>query len=464
VRKIGRKNTMDLDEVEKTSDIPIPEDPLERVIGQDYAVRIAKICIKQRRHLLLVGPPGTGKSMIAKGIAFHLPKPKEQINVLHNQINPERPIIEIERSSEQKENQKKEKIVSPSSIPFFVAERIGLRCFNCGALSESEQKICPRCGANKNSFREKHFEIFEIKSSPKKEVVVKNKNSVLVYRKIDNNKIEILTKEINKKSKQKKTIIPFNRNPFVYASGASETELLGDVQHDPYGGHPEIGTPAYLRVIPGAIHYAHEGVLFIDELSNLGNLQSYLLTAMQEKKFPIVGRNPGSSGASVTVENVPCDFIFVGACNIENIVEIYPSLRSRINGNGYEILMNTVMEDNENNRFKLAQFIAQEIAADKKIPAAGRSAIEAIIDISRKKAKVDGKGLTLRLRDIGGIVRLAGDLAVSEECELIEEKHVKEAIIFAESVEKQLKDRYGTLWKGSRKDKVLDDKVEGGYV
>ena len=40
-----------------TKDIKIPKDPLERVIGQDRAVKIAKLAAVQRRHLLLVGPP-----------------------------------------------------------------------------------------------------------------------------------------------------------------------------------------------------------------------------------------------------------------------------------------------------------------------------------------------------------------------------------------------------------------------
>jgi ATP-dependent Lon protease len=50
---------------ETTKDITIPKDPFERIIGQPEAVEIAKMVPYQRRHLLLVGPPGTGKSMIA---------------------------------------------------------------------------------------------------------------------------------------------------------------------------------------------------------------------------------------------------------------------------------------------------------------------------------------------------------------------------------------------------------------
>lgn len=96
------------------------------------------------------------------------------------------------------------------------------------------------------------------------------------------------------------------------------------MRHDPYGGHSELGSAPYERVIPGAIHEAHEGVLFIDEIIHIASLQRYILSAMQEKIFPIVGRNPQSAGSSVKVENVPCDFIFVAACNLMDLRYILP--------------------------------------------------------------------------------------------------------------------------------------------
>jgi len=253
-------------------------------------------------------------------------------------------------------------------------------------------------------------------------------------------------------------IVPINRLPFVQATGASETELLGDVRHDPFGGHPEIGTPAYMRVIPGAVHEAHEGVLFIDELPQIEHLQSFILTAMQEKKFPITGRNPQSAGASVKVANVPCDFIFVGACNLGDVEKIIQPLRSRILGDGYEILLDTTMPDTEDNRYKLTQFVAQEIERDKRIPPASREAIEEIIKEARNRAfTIDGQrnALTLRLRDLGGIIRYAGDLAKIEESPLIEKKHIVQGIMEARPVEYQIEESYGSLWKGLGKDTGL---------
>ncbi len=216
----------------------------------------------------------------------------------------------------------------------------------------------------------------------------------------------------------------------------------------------------------GAIHSAHEGVLFIDELPHLGHLQRFILTAMQEKRFPIAGRNPQSAGASVRVESVPCDFIFVGACNIQDLQHILSPLRSRINGGGYEVLVETAMPDSGENRLRLAQFVAQEIAIDAKIPHASRDAIALIIEEARKRAKVidnRDKALTLRLRELGGLLRAAGDIAVVEEARLIEAKHIREALRRARPVEEQIKDRYGSYMGGVASDATTSEKESSPY-
>src|SRR4029077_2335375 len=196
-----------------------------------------------------------------------------------------------------------------------------------------------------------------------------------------------------------------------------------DVRHDPYGGHPQLGTLPYERTIPGAIHEAHEGVLFIDELPHLGSLQRHVLIGMQEKRFPITGRNPQSGGAAVRVDSVPCDFILVAASNIQDIHKILSPLRSRIAGGGYEILLDTTMPDTERNRMKLAQFCAQEIATDGRIRPATREAIQELILEARRRAElIDGRrnALTLRLRDLGGLIRTAGALAAIGGSEFLE--------------------------------------------
>ncbi len=475
-RNTDKDEAISLSELATTEGITLPSDPLERVVGQDEAIALARVAAVQRRNLLLVGPPGIGKSMIARALSLHLPMPKQEIRVVHNPEHPERPTVEV-KSGAEAESEKTSmeyaggEIVDPAEAPITVAERLGYRCRSCGSYSSPKETYCPKCQKSKlfnnisgqgNPFGDIFGNLFEMtmgqtlgtdrvtttrKRFDKEEVVVYERFGDVI-RVLDQKALE-KRREMEKQSPHK-IIVPYRRNNFVMVTGASETELLGDVRHDPYGGHAQLGTQPYERVIPGAIHEAHEGVLYIDEIPHIGDLQRFILTAMQDRMFPIEGHNPQSAGASVRVDNVPCDFILVASCNIQDLQRIIAPLRSRVVGDGYEVLLETTMKDNPDNRVKLAQFVAQEIQKDGKIPHATIEAVNEVIkEASRRARTIDHKddSLTLRLRELGGVVRAAGDMAVLGQSRYIEADHIRAALKKTKPVEEQIRDRYGNFFR-----------------
>jgi Lon-like ATP-dependent protease len=229
--------------------------------------------------------------------------------------------------------------------------------------------------------------------------------------------------------------------PFLDATGAHAGALLGDVLHDPFqtGG---LGTPANERVVAGMIHKANNGVLFIDEMATLQpSTQQELLTALQEGKYAITGQSERSAGAMVRTEPVPCNFVMIAAGNMETVKHMHPALRSRIRGYGYEVYMNETMLDTPENEMKIARLVAQEVTKDKKIPHFSKEAVLVIIEEARRRANRKGH-LTLRLRELGGLIRAAGDLALEKKSKLVEKEHVIGAKKIARTLEQQIADKY----------------------
>jgi Lon-like ATP-dependent protease len=142
----------------------------------------------------------------------------------------------------------------------------------------------------------------------------------------------------------------------------------------------------------------------------------------------------------VKSEPVPCDFILVAAGNLDAVAGMHPALRSRIRGYGYEIYMRSTMPDLEENRQKLIRFVGQEVSKDKKIPHFNKGAVAEIIREAQRRAGRRGM-LTLRLRELGGLVRVAGDIAIERGAPVVEAKHVLEAKKLARSLEQQVTDR-----------------------
>ena len=398
-----------------TADIPVPQKLIDQVIGQDEAVEIIKKAAVQKRHVILVGDPGTGKSMLAQSMTDFLPQQElEDILVFPNEEDPNRPKIKVlpaargkDLVKQMQEKAKQEKMERQRflQITLFSLILLGIIAY-----------------------------IFT------KDFTIRFMSSLLVIFLWIFLGMAVQRTEQNNVPKLLVGHDPGDKPPFIDATGAHTGALLGDVRHDPFqsGG---LETPAHLRVEAGAIHKANKGVLFIDEINLLRpESQQALLTAMQEKKFAITGQSERSAGALVQTEPVPCDFILVAAGNIDSVEGMHPALRSRIRGYGYEIYMNNSMEDTEENRKKLIRFVAQEVVKDGKIPHFDKMAVAEIIKEAQKRAGRKDK-LTLRLRELGGLIRVAGDIAKSSGSNIVTFEHVLQAKKSARPLEQQIADR-----------------------
>ena len=391
-----------------TADIPIPASLIDQVIGQEHAVDVIKKAATQRRHVMMIGSPGTGKSMLAKAMSELLPKEDMQdIMVYPNQEDNNNPIIRVvpagrgkEIVAHHKEDAKRQASSRNTLLIVLVIGVLGIS-FISGQLLMGIIAVA--------------FLFMAFRS------LIPNE-SAMVPKLIVSNK-------------------PDSFAPFVDATGSHAGALLGDVRHDPFqsGG---LETPAHDRVEAGAIHRAHKGVLFIDEINSLEyQSQQSLLTALQEGVFPITGQSERSSGAMVRTEPVPCRFLMIAAGNLDAMQYMHPALRSRIRGYGYEVYMTETMDDTAENRGKLVRFIAQEVKNDGKIPPFDPSAVSEILREARRRSGRKGH-LTVKLRDLGGLVRVAGDLAIKEGSSTTTLRHVLDAKKIARSVEDQMADEY----------------------
>jgi Lon-like ATP-dependent protease len=401
------KPMLDYNNIKSSKDIEVPPLLIDQVIGHEESIETIKKAAKQRRNVLLIGDPGVGKSMLAKGMAQILPhETLQDILVYPNMEDNNHPLVR--------------------SVPAGEGKKI-VRATKGSAKGQEERKTI--------------ITMFAIGGI----LVIGFMYGRLLESIIAAALILLISIQIKPKSNNMSPKLLVNNEesrfaPFMDATGAHAGALLGDVRHDPYqsGG---LGTPAHERVEAGMIHKANRGVLYIDEIGTMSmKTQQELLSAMQEKQYAITGQSENSSGAMVRSQAVPCDFVLVASGNLQVLEGMHIAMRSRIRGYGYEVFMKDYMDDTTENREKLVQFVAQEVKNDGRIPHFAPDALDEII-MEAKRRSGKQNALTLRLRDLGGLVRSAGDVAIEKGDDIVTAAHVVEAKKFARTLEQQIADR-----------------------
>ena len=289
-----------------SSQIEVPARLIDQVIGQEHAVEVIRKAAIQRRHVMMIGSPGTGKSMLAKGMAELLPKEELQdILVYPNSDDSNNPIVRTVPAGRGKQIVTAHKAEARKKIQFRNTLLFVLIIGILGYAVITGQLLMGVLAAA--------FLFIALRyTTPREETMVP----------------KLLVSNDNTANA-----------PFIDATGSMpghSSAMSVTTRSRAEGSKP----PPMTGSRAGAIHRAHTGVLFIDEINTLTpHSQQNLLTALQEGEFPITGQSERSSGAMVRTEPVPCRFVMIAAGNLDAIQGMHPALRSRIRGYGYEVYM-----------------------------------------------------------------------------------------------------------------------------
>jgi Lon-like ATP-dependent protease len=393
-----------------TEEIRISDETVRQVVGQDEAVELIKIAAKQRRFVLLIGDPGTGKSMLGGALAENMKAEESRISLLFH--NPE------------DRNQVR--------VKAFSSEKAEREFAKWGRISREKNRINSLLFVSVLLMVAVSTAVFTYRY---------DQPTIVFWGLLVVFGVIFLRNKVfpNNPSLIPKVLFPPMRDkvPFIDATGFHEGGLLGDVRHDPYQSGGSESLP-YQLVEAGAIHRANKGVLYIDEVSTL-NMESQLslLTAIQNKELPITGRSPGSSGTMVQTDPVECDFVLIIAGHKQDLEGLHSAMRSRMRGYGYEIYTRSFMPDTWENREGIVRFVAQEVVNDGKIPHFSYEAVQEIIKAAGEMSPEENS-LSCRFRELGGLVRAAGDQAMMNDHDLVELSDVIQAKKTHLPIEKQV--------------------------
>ena len=452
----------------------MPVDPIERVIFQDKAKAAIRKIAQNRGHILMVGRPGTGKSMLAnmfndvldKSLGDYL-RPKDAILAYpgkdknHTRIAYENPDI-IDR-----------RILKVNKDIESVRDNVAVFSLSDQIRSVRKVKKGLLCVTGISAAAGILFPPAFIATG------LAGIGSIFMYMQENNHKAQEKIQRDSNGAKQNAIKYLSDLIPEVLYDPRKDTALMarvsepnarnmkGGFRHDPYQSG-NLHTPAHKRAYLGA--HAKAPIIYIDELKTLIKVGyiSELMEIMQNKRFILEGGiNTGSGAADKSEDHLKADNIIIACCNHDTLEYIQQegdgAFLSRIEDKGEVIQMESAVPENPETIKEVAQYIKQEIinigrefreAWEEVLEKEGYEGVRkrsehifgrplpqdyklqerefsrsAVLEIIKElRCRSSDRKLSGILRPINGIIKTAELEAILENSKMIEPTHVRSAL------------------------------------